>query len=61
MILVAVLALLGLILGIYQWESEFYARGDKGIATNDVGIVAQLIIALTSIIALFAIYIKYRL
>ena len=59
--LIAVLAGLGLILGLYQWESEFYERGEKGISTDSVGIVAQLIIALTSLICLVAIAVKWRL
>ena len=60
-VLIAVLAGLGLILGLFQWETEFYSRGDKGMESGDIGIVAQLIIALTTIISLFAIFIKYRL
>ena len=60
-VLIAVLAGLGLILGLYQWESEFYQRGERGIGTDTHGIVAQLIIALTSVIALLAIFIKWRL
>ena len=60
-ILTAVLAGLGLILGMYQWETEFMNRGPDGIDAGEMGIVPNLIIALLSAIALCSIFIKYRL
>ena len=60
-ILVAVLASLGLILGLYQWETQFNYRGPEGIDSGVTGYIPNLIIALVSLIALFAIFIKYRL